>query len=139
MDHTATTLRVHWRLNFDNVVRYSALKNSRPEVFCKKVFLEVAQNSQENTCDGASFFNKVEGLTPATLLKKRLWHKCFPVNFAKFIRIPFLTQHLGLWLSKYSKTNRKLYFWEKIMHDFYKNFVFLSKNLFFSNEVIYLK
>ena len=26
----------------------------------------------------------------ATLLKKRLWHRCFPVNFAKFSRTPFL-------------------------------------------------
>ena len=26
---------------------------------------------------------------PATLLKKRLWHRCFPVNFAKFLRTPF--------------------------------------------------
>ena len=31
---------------------------------------------------------------PATLLKKRLWHRCFPVNFAKFLRTPFLTEHL---------------------------------------------
>ena len=28
------------------------------------------------------------------LLKKRLWHRCFPVNFAKFLRTPFLTEHL---------------------------------------------
>ena len=27
---------------------------------------------------------------PATLLKKRLWHSCFPVNFTKFLRTPFL-------------------------------------------------
>ena len=27
---------------------------------------------------------------PATLLKKRLWHRCFPVNFAKFLRKYFL-------------------------------------------------
>ena len=33
----------------------------------------------------------------ATLLKKRLWHRCFPVNFAKFLRILFLTEHLW-WL-----------------------------------------
>ena len=32
----------------------------------------------------------VLGLRPATLLKKRLWHRCFPVNFAKFLRTPFL-------------------------------------------------
>ena len=30
----------------------------------------------------------------ATLLKKTLWHKCFPVNFEKFLRTPFLTEHL---------------------------------------------
>ena len=30
------------------------------------------------------FFNKVAGLKPATLLKKRLWHRCFPVIIAKF-------------------------------------------------------
>ena len=43
------------------------------------------------------FFNKVAGLRPATLLKKRLWHRCFPVKFAKFLRTPFLTEHLQ-WL-----------------------------------------
>ena len=26
---------------------------------------------------------------PTTLLKKRLWHRCFPVNFAKFLRTTF--------------------------------------------------
>ena len=34
------------------------------------------------------FFNKVAALRPATSLKKRLWHRCFPVNFAKFPRTP---------------------------------------------------
>ena len=36
------------------------------------------------------FFDKVAGLRPATLLKKRLWHRCFAVNFAKILRTPFL-------------------------------------------------
>ena len=31
---------------------------------------------------------------PAILLKKRLWHRCFPVNFLKFVRTPFYTEHL---------------------------------------------
>ena len=43
------------------------------------------------------FFNKVEGLSPATLLKKRLWHRCFPLNFANFLRTPIHTGHLR-WL-----------------------------------------
>ena len=37
------------------------------------------------------FFNKVAGLT---LLKKRLWHRCFPANFVKFLRTVFFTEHL---------------------------------------------
>ena len=40
-------------------------------------------------------FNKVAGLRPATLLKKRLWHRCFPMNFAKFLRTPFLQNTSG--------------------------------------------
>ena len=41
------------------------------------------------------FFNKVAGLSPATLLEKRLWHRCFPVNFAKSLRTPFLQNTSG--------------------------------------------
>ena len=36
------------------------------------------------------FCNKVAGLTLQLYKKKRLWHRCFPVNFAKFLRTPFL-------------------------------------------------
>ena len=34
-------------------------------------------------------------LRPATFLKKRLWHRCFPVNFAKFQRTPSLQNTSG--------------------------------------------
>ena len=43
------------------------------------------------------FLKKAAGLRPATLLKKRLWYRCFSVNFAKFLRTSFLTEHLR-WL-----------------------------------------
>ena len=63
----------------------------------KKVFLEILQNSRESTCARVSF-----------LLKKRLCHKCFPVNFSKFVRTPFLMEHLWwllrlLVITKYSQ------------------------------------
>ena len=29
------------------------------------------------------FFNKVAGLRLATILKERLWYRCFPINFTK--------------------------------------------------------
>ena len=41
------------------------------------------------------FFNKVAGFRPAILLKKKLWHRCFPVNFAKLLRTPFLQNTSG--------------------------------------------
>ena len=63
----------------------------------KKVFLEISQNLQENTCARVSFFNEDAGLRPATLFKKRLWHRCFPVDFVKFLRTPFFIEHLW-WL-----------------------------------------
>ena len=41
-----------------------------------------------------SFFNKVTNLRPPTLLKKKLWHMCFPVTFTKFLEMSFLTESL---------------------------------------------
>ena len=60
----------------------------------KKVFLKISQNSQENTCARVLFFNKVAGIRAATLFNKRIWHRCYPVNFTKFLRTPFLTEQL---------------------------------------------
>ena len=37
-----------------------------------------------------SLFNKAAGLKACSLIKKRLQHKCFPLKFAKFLKIPIL-------------------------------------------------
>ena len=58
----------------------------------KNVFLEILQNSQENICARISFLIKLQA-QPAMFLKKSLWHRCFPVNFAKLLRTPFLKEH----------------------------------------------
>ena len=49
------------------------------------------------------FFNKVAGVMTATLFKNRLWHRRFPVNFAKFLRTPFLQNTSGRQLLEYGK------------------------------------
>ena len=49
----------------------------------KGVLENFAKFTEKHLCQSL-FFNKF-----ATLLKKRLWHKCFPVDFAKFCRKPF--------------------------------------------------
>ena len=101
-------------------------RSSRPEVLCKKgVLKSFAKFTGKHLCQSL-FFNKFGGLTlsllpecirkplmlsgggerlgPATLLKKRLWHRNFPVSFAKFLRICFLTE-LRRWLLANSLTN----------------------------------
>ena len=50
-------------------------------VLQEKLFLEISQNSRANIC-ASLFFNKVAG--------PGLWHRCFPVNFAKFPWTPSL-------------------------------------------------
>ena len=40
------------------------------------------------------FFNKVVGLRPGTLLKRRFWHRYFPVNIVKFLRAPIFIESL---------------------------------------------
>ena len=34
-------------------------------------------------------------LKAETLLKKRLWHRCFPINSAKFLGTTFFIEHIG--------------------------------------------
>ena len=66
-------------------------RSGRPEVFSKKgVLRNFPKFTGKHLCQ--SLF-----LRPATLLKKKLYDRCFPVNFAKFLRAPFLPEHLW-WL-----------------------------------------
>ena len=66
-------------------------------MFCKKVvYRNFVKFTGKHLCQ-SHFFNKAAGLRAATLLKKRLWHSCFPVNFTKFLRTPFIIEHLW-WL-----------------------------------------
>ena len=52
----------------------------------KKLFLKISQNSQENTCVRASFFNKVASLRPATLLKKETLEHVFSCKFCEIFK-----------------------------------------------------
>ena len=60
----------------------------------KRVLRNFAKFTGKYLCQSL-FFNKVAGLRLATLLKKRLWHRYFPVNFAKFLWTPFLQNICG--------------------------------------------
>ena len=81
--------------------------SSFPEVFCKKGILRNCTRFTGKDLCQSIFFNKVAGLRPATILKKILWHRCFPVNFVKFPKTPFYIEHLWwLLLSKTESTKQ---------------------------------
>ena len=65
---------------------FSYFQKQPPEVFCKKkgVLRNFAKFTGKHLCQG-----HLCKAAPATLLKKRLWHRCFAVSFAKFLRTLF--------------------------------------------------
>ena len=78
-------MQINSALNMTIFIHHRSI---RPDVFCKKgVLRNFAKFTGKHLCQSI-FFNKVADRS-ATLLKKRLWHRCFPVNFAKFLRTPF--------------------------------------------------
>ena len=70
----------------------------------------------------AKFTGKHLCLGPVILFKKRLWHRCFPVNFAKFERTPFLLSTFGGCFWKYwfqlkylsPTVTQEIYYYEKL-------------------------
>ena len=64
-------------------------RSSRPKVFYEKGVLRNSAKFTGKNLGQSLFFNKVADLRPATLLKKRLWYRCFPVSFAKFLGTTF--------------------------------------------------
>ena len=77
-----------------SILQMLRCRSSLREVFCKKSCSEKFPKIYRKKPVPEPLFNKVAGLS---LQKKRLWHRCFPVNFAKFLRTPFLSEHLQ-WL-----------------------------------------
>ena len=56
------------------------------------MFLEISQNSQENTCTRVQACNSI---------KKKFWHRWFTVNFPIFLRTLFFTKHLWTTASEF--------------------------------------
>ena len=76
-----------------------SIRSSCLEMYCRKGVNRNFTKFTGKDLSRSSFCS----LRPATLFKKRLWHRCCPVNFAKFLRTSFLTEHLRWLLLKYKE------------------------------------
>ena len=99
---------LEWKYDFDGKIwiallssriltKKASFRSSRLEVFSKKgVLSNFAKFTGKHLCQSL-FYN--------TLLIKRLWHRWFPVNFAIFLRTPFLPEHSGGLLGEFMRYN----------------------------------
>ena len=81
-------IRVCWRFPMLRTFDYS--QKQPADMLYKKGVLKNSTKFIRKHMHWSLFFNKVVGLRPATLLKKRLERRHIPVNFVKFFRTPFL-------------------------------------------------
>ena len=75
-------------------VRASETQKQLRELFCKKMFLKIWENSQKDTCVEVSFFNKIAGLRPSTLLKKETPTQVFFCEFCQIFKNNFFYRTL---------------------------------------------
>ena len=96
----------------------------------KRCSLKISWNSQENICARVSFLKKFQAETCSW----DLWHRCFPVNFVKFLRTSFL-KNTSVWLlpttglhpriSDYQAQKSKIL----LKLEIYENYIFLSNRI----------
>ena len=94
----------------------------------KGVLKNFAKFKDKDLCQSLSF-KKVVVLGCATLLRKRLWNRCFPVNFAKFLRTSLLYRTPPLAASvytpwKYQKTESSLIISQGTGREYWLNWSF---------------
>ena len=70
-------------------------------ILSKKVFLEISQNSQENTCSRASFLIKLQASASAcNFIKKEALAQVFFCEFCEISKNTVFTEHLWVTASE---------------------------------------
>ena len=92
-----------------------SLSKSNPRSSHRSFSSKFCKINRKNKLYRSLFFNKVAGLRPATLLKKRLWHVCFTRKFSKIFKNTFFTEYLraaasNMWKLQIQLKSNKLWF-----------------------------
>ena len=100
-----------------------------PEVFCKKEFFKIPQNSQENTCVRVSFLISCRPET-YNFIKKETLAQVFSCEFCEIFKSIFFTEHLRMNASTFRKV---------ILKNFVKFTLKTCDKLLFHYFPVYLK
>ena len=82
-----------WQFLNVYIIKEVLTQKQPPEVFCEKVFLEILQNSQENTCARVSFLIKLQAA--CNFIKKETLAQVFSIEFCKICKNTFSQNSLG--------------------------------------------
>ena len=96
----------------------TADRSSCPEYSVKKMCWKFLQSSQENTC-AEVFFEQSCRPEVFNFIKKKLQHRCFAVNFTKFLKTPI---QLEVW----ERLPLDWFINAKILNGFYKLSIIFS-------------
>ena len=93
---THVFMLLHFLLPFwhEHHAYYNTKNRHRKCSVRKGVLWDFAKFTVKHLCQSL-LFNKAAGRRPVTLLEKKLGHRCFPVNFSKFQKTPFLQKAYG--------------------------------------------
>ena len=98
--YTAWKVSVFWVI-LDRIFPHSDwIRRDTPYSVSLRIQSECGKMRTRITPNTDTFYEVVSFPSASGLqlfFKKRLWHRCFLVNFAKFLRKPFPTEHLR-WL-----------------------------------------
>ena len=98
-------LTAPWRFHYSPVFGFSS---SCMEVLCKKFVIKNFVKFTGKHLRRSLFLNTVADLRPTILLRKRLRHRCFSVNFAKVLKKPFLQNSFWRLLDKLNVVSQRI-------------------------------
>ena len=108
LNETTAADGFHFKKSNDHALFYNLVFDEETK-FPK--ILESTKHAEEAVAQRSSVKKMSFDLRPATLLKKRLWGRCFSWNFVKLLRTPFYIEHLWwLLLTQEILTRKRTYF-----------------------------
>ena len=122
-------------------------KKQFPEVFYKRGVLKSYVKVTGKQLFQSLFLHKVAGVRTAVLLKMIIWDRCFPVNFAKFLRTGLIAEHHWATASKLFVFGKRFFLNREVCREdnppsltnFPSYFLLLEKNIFrFENFFRYI-
>ena len=122
-------------------------KKQFPEVFYKRGVLKSYVKVTGKQLFQSLFLHKVAGVRTAVLLKMIIWDRCFPVNFAKFLRTGLIAEHHWATASKLFVFGKRFFLNREVCREdnppsltnFPSYFLLLVKNIFrFENFFRYI-